>query len=118
MIVDNIISRDGILPQSTKIVTTHNKVLLAAAEHVVVVRLGSIDASGTMENEKVRMAAKEFVGWDEAQHHQQQQQQPDATRSTSASMSQHPPPLALSGCLFDQASTMRTEMREHPQKDV
>jgi ABC-type glutathione transport system ATPase component len=46
LIVDNIIRRSGILPSSTKIVCTHNRMLLAAADHVVVLQAGRIVASG------------------------------------------------------------------------
>ncbi len=53
MIVENIISRDGVLPFCTKIVATHNKALLGAADHVVVMHCGEIVASGTLNNEKV-----------------------------------------------------------------
>ncbi len=53
MIVENIISRDGILPYCTKIVATHNKALLGAADHVIVMHCGEIVASGTLSNEQV-----------------------------------------------------------------
>ena len=53
MIVENIVSRAGILPFCTKIVATHNKALLGAADHVVVMRCGEIVASGPLNNEKV-----------------------------------------------------------------
>jgi ABC-type bacteriocin/lantibiotic exporter with double-glycine peptidase domain len=53
MIVDNIISRRGILPHCTKIMATHNKTAVAAADHVIVMRSGYIAASGDLSCEKV-----------------------------------------------------------------
>jgi ABC-type bacteriocin/lantibiotic exporter with double-glycine peptidase domain len=53
IIVDNIISHDGILPNCTKIVATHNKTLLSAADHVIVLRGGLVAASGDLSSDKV-----------------------------------------------------------------
>jgi ABC-type glutathione transport system ATPase component len=120
LIVDNIISRSGLLPHCTKIVSTHNKMLLAAADHVIVLRSGRIVANGTMGNQDVIDAAREYVGWHEGlgQQQQQQQQQQRQQPGSAVSSAQHHAPLPLSGLLFDYSSTMRLELRETLQKDV
>lgn len=60
---------------------------------------------------QVKEAAKEFVGWDDAQHQQQQLQQQYAVH-------QHRPPFLVRDSLFDHSSTMQIEMRQPLQKGV
>ena len=61
MIVENIVSRSGILPFCTKIVATHNKALLGAADHVVVMRCGEIVASGPLNSDKVAACSAWYI---------------------------------------------------------
>ncbi len=63
---------------------------------------------------QVKEAAKEFVGWDDAQHQQQQQQQ----QQQQNAVHQHRPPLVVRDGLFDHASVIQIEMRQPLQKDV
>jgi len=112
MIVENIISKRGILPACTKIVTTHNKTLLAAADHVIVMKAGAIVASGALVSEKVMEAAVECVGWDEQQQKSGQGQAvaasaAEAAAAAAAAAARYRPPLQLVGSLFDHASSMQ-----------
>ena len=108
MIVENIISKRGILPACTKIVTTHNKTLLAAADHVIVMKAGAIVASGALMSEKVMEAAAECVGWDEQQQKSGQGQAVAASAAeAAAAAARYRPPLQLVGSLFDHASSMQ-----------
>ena len=60
MIVENVVSRGGILPNCTKIVATHNNTLLSAADHVIVLRGGQVAASGDLSSDRVFLSITRF----------------------------------------------------------